>query len=141
MVQHVRIVRHVEHDVEHQFVVRLRAVVEQRELVLEQVQKTREVDVLGVPEGEGVGHGAGFLGRRFAAHADAHALQSMLRQDALTAKRAAGLTFDLHQELRAFGTGAVTPRRGGGRRLRRPRPAGPAGATEPGAAAGAPYDA
>src|SRR4030095_13381661 len=48
--------RHVEHDVEHELVVRRLGRVKDVELPLEQVEELPEVDVLVVPLGKGVGH-------------------------------------------------------------------------------------
>ena len=49
--------QHVMHDVEHQVVVRRATVVRQLQLALEQVQEAAEVDVIGVPQHQGVLHG------------------------------------------------------------------------------------
>jgi hypothetical protein len=57
MVEDVRIVRHVEHDVEHQLVIGSLALMEKIELAFQNVEKLGEVDVLRVPLGEDIGHG------------------------------------------------------------------------------------
>jgi hypothetical protein len=49
MMQHVGVMGHVEHDVEHQRVVRRAAGVELVELVFEQIEQPCEIDVLGMP--------------------------------------------------------------------------------------------
>jgi len=56
MMDDIGVLRHVEHDVEHELVVRRQCVVKELELGLEAVEKLAEVDVLGVPLGETVGH-------------------------------------------------------------------------------------
>ena len=57
MMQHIGIVRHVEHDVQHQIVIGRLAAVEEHELPVEHVEQPGEVDVLRVPQGKGGWHG------------------------------------------------------------------------------------
>jgi hypothetical protein len=56
MMDDIGVLRHVEHDVEHELVVGRQRVVKELELGLEAVEKLAEGDVLGVPLGETVGH-------------------------------------------------------------------------------------
>ena len=94
VVQDIGVVRHVEHDVEHQLVVGPLAAVEQRELIVEQREQPRKVDVFRVPQGQGIGHGCLRLREHDAPQSRRASLRQMLRQDGACVKRTAPQTLD-----------------------------------------------